>query len=100
MNSKYQEWIDNLTAEEKNGNCDKVTSRMKEDFPELKRVRGHVELTFCPEDPPHWWMKTDDGEIVDPTISQFSDPSYIYGGICRVMRYIEWEELREEPYGK
>lgn len=35
----YQEWIDQVP--ETYGTCRTVTKRMVEEFPELRRVRGH-----------------------------------------------------------
>lgn len=100
MKEEYKSWIDKLTPEEKNGKCDKITLRMKEAFPELKRVRGHVYLAHCRDERAHWWMKDECGEIIDPTVSQFTDPNYIYGGVCIPLHYDEWDESMKEPEGK
>jgi len=88
---KYQGWIkENVT--EAYGKCVEVTKQMLEAFPELTRVKGHYH---CPFDGkrPHWWLKTDQGVVVDPTASQF-----LSGGIMG--EYEEWKEGRPEPTGK
>lgn len=86
---KYIRWINEHVAEEY-GQCAAVTSRMLEAFPELVRVRGHY---FCPlwGERSHWWLKTTQGVIVDPTVGQF--PSKGRGA------YVEWIEGCEEPSG-
>lgn len=100
MKEEYRAWIDRLTPEEINGKCSERTEEMAAAFPELKRVRGHVFLLFCPEERPHWWLVDEDGEIIDPTVKQFTDSNYIYGGVCKVLHYEPWDESREEPVGK
>src|SRR5688572_29828181 len=52
------------------GQCAKATQEMVEAFPELKRVPGHV-YTIGWGKRAHWWCVAPDGEIVDPTVSQF-----------------------------
>lgn len=79
--NSYAAWIKEYVSS-LNGNvyamCQEATAQMSKAFPELIRVPGYA---YGSE---HWWMKTADGEIVDPTISQFGvnvpDPS----------RYVEW----------
>lgn len=91
MNDKYQNWIANHGSWEKK-DCESATSKMKEAFPELSRVRGHY---FCPvfrRKASHWWCKDSSGEIVDPTAGQF--PSKGHG------HYEEWDESQPEPTGK
>jgi hypothetical protein len=72
------------------GKCAEATQQMAVQFPELQRVRGHY---YCPVwgEREHWWLKTQDGEIIDPTASQF--PSKGHG------EYIEWIEGTPEPPG-
>lgn len=72
--NKYLNWISSniKTREDYWRTCEDVTLRMKEAFPELIRVRGHYhDIWFGPQ--PHWWLKTEDGLIVDPTCRQFSE---------------------------
>ena len=62
---------------------------MVKQFPELTIVKGHVEdLQWGRRS--HIWLKTAEGEIVDPTVAQF--PS--------VMEYEEWEPGDEVRVGK
>lgn len=68
----YAEWIaDNFpTYESAYGHCAKATEGMVAVFPELIRVRGHYyDLSWGERE--HWWCKTADGVIVDPTAHQF-----------------------------
>lgn len=68
----HQEWIDAYVARNKSvfGKCKEATEEMAAAFPELKRVPGHVEVMGWGRRA-HWWLETADGEIVDPTVSQF-----------------------------
>ena len=90
MQQAYENWIA-VNVKDTYGNCVFVTLQMQKAFPSLIRVRGHYH---CPVwgKRPHWWLKTDSGEIVDPTASQFPSQG---GG-----RYVEWVEGSEEPTGK
>lgn len=93
VDCKYVAWIarrvpNRLTAQ---GQCELISAEMAEAFPELTRVRGHY---YCPYwgERAHWWLKTDEGQIIDPTCSQF--PSDGNG------EYVEWNEGDPEPTGK
>lgn len=90
MLPKYQKWI-NANVTETYGACAEVTKSMATAFPELNRVRGHY---YCPVwgERTHWWLATQDGQIIDPTASQF--PS---GGLGH---YEPWDESQKEPTGK
>lgn len=87
--NRYDTWI---AAMVKNtyGTCAETTRQMAIVFPELQRVRGHY---YCPiwGKREHWWLKTADNVIVDPTKTQF--PSRGLG------EYVEWVEGTEEPTG-
>ena len=64
----YQEWIDQYIEDHDFciiGLCHDATLKMKEAFPELIIQRGFIN---CKE---HWWLTTELGEIVDPTVSQY-----------------------------
>jgi hypothetical protein len=39
--------------------------------PTLTLVRGHYYCPFWNTEEPHWWTKTQDGKIYDPTARQF-----------------------------
>ncbi len=93
MIKKYKDWIETwLTSNNPYGKCAEATLSMQKEFPELIRVRGHYYDAIWGERE-HWWLKTKDGEIVDPTAAQFPTKG-ILGD------YEEWEEGREEPIGK
>lgn len=84
----YLRWIQDYLArfeypEFTLGKCEEAVTEMKAAFPELEVVRGHA---LCP--PPwnvrgHWWLKTKDGTIVDPTAAQFT---------AGIFSYEEWHE--------
>lgn len=94
---KYRDWIEaRLKIEDPLSKCGVWVEQMKFEFPELKRVRGYVMLNSGLERP-HWWLVTRDGDIVDPTVSQFS--GYFYGSQCRVVEYNPLDESNP-PVGK
>lgn len=87
---RYYEWIDErLRRGSPRTQCAEWTREMVQAFPELKRVRGHVELLNGR--PAHWWCVAPSGEIIDPTISQFN-------GI--IVAYHPHVEGDPEPVGK
>ena len=88
MKQKYTDWIENNVSDAYRA-CVETTLQMQEVFPELKRVRGHY-IEFGIGEHPHWWLVDPDGEIIDPTRSQFQ-----FYGI-----YKEWDESQPEPTGK
>ena len=90
--NRYTKWIDDYNREHQNirGKCAQVTSEMAIVFPELIRVRGFVHHILSEKPSEHWWLKNNDGKIIDPTAKQF-------GGI---LEYEEWDEEQEEPTGK
>jgi len=90
VENKYQKWI-TQNVKESYGTCQKVTKTMANDFPELKRVRGHYDCPLWGERA-HWWLIALDGTIVDPTLSQFPT-----GGAGA--EYVEWVEGTKEPTG-
>lgn len=71
--NKYVEWIQSniKSREDYWRTCSSVTLRMQKAFPELVRVRGHYYDYLYPQ--PHWWLKTEDGTIIDPTYKQFTE---------------------------
>lgn len=72
------------------GKCAEITLEIVQRDPTLTRVRGHY---LCPiwGSREHWWLKTRDGVIVDPTSNQFPSKG---GG-----EYQEWDEGSPEPTG-
>lgn len=59
------------------GKCKKACEALKQVLPELKLVRGYVILGDGTEEP-HWWLKSPEGTVVDPTEAQFNSPIAIY----------------------
>jgi hypothetical protein len=97
--NKYQAYINNIKLEDKRSKCAERTLEMQAAFPELTRVRGNVFLMPSGLERHHWWLKTPSGEIIDPTVDQFSDMNYIYCGQS-IMSYVELDETKPEPVGK
>lgn len=89
IQERYEKWISE-NIRESYGKCSEATLRMNEEFPELKRVRGHY---YCPiwGEREHWWLVDFEGNVVDPTKSQF--PSRGIG------HYEPWNEGDPEPTG-
>jgi len=73
MKAAYTEWIQQY-LDEHNGSvyshCQDAVEKMVEAFPELEKVPGHVFVMGWGQRA-HWWCVTSEGEIVDPTKSQF-----------------------------
>ena len=92
MNEKYKEWILNYNHlnPDTYGMCREATQQFSNDFPELKRVRGHVESALSSKLLPHWWCVDPNGNIIDPTAKQFD----------YITRYIELDKSQPEPTGK
>jgi len=93
----YDGWIANNypDANAARLQCAEATTKMVEDFPELKRVRGLASVAepmdLYPTRTPHWWCVTPEGSIVDPTAHQFP---------TRIIKYDEADEARGAPTGK
>lgn len=68
---RYRRWIAANVPLFPRGLCAEMTARMVEAFPELRRVRGHVESLATGHAMPHWWCETPAGAVVDPTAAQF-----------------------------
>ena len=90
MTNRYEKWISE-NVKDAYGKCAEYTESMNKVFPELLRIRGHYH---CPIQGkrPHWWLKTLDNIIVDPTRKQFAS--------IGLGDYEEWDETQEEPTGK
>lgn len=90
MQEKYANWIENwLKNHDPYLKCAEATNEMIVAFSELKRIRGHV-ITECGHERPHWWLVDENGDIVDPTESQFAF----------IAMYIPYDESFGEPTGK
>lgn len=88
----YREWI-NLYELEYDLNvtdmCQEATLEMWLQFPELERVRGEVIGDHCLRGAGahrHWWCLDRNGNIIDPTASQFSY-------IDEYVQMKEWDRL-------
>lgn len=93
MKQEYQNWIDNYLLKHKfcNGLCFSATSAMLKCFPELIQVKGYI-FNIHDKKYNHWWLKTIDNEIIDPTVSQF-----IIIGDASFIKYEEYCELKYGP---
>lgn len=72
MANKYQNWIEQYLARNNYqvlGKCKQAVEEMRETFPELKEVRGHVYCDWGKRG--HAWLEDNDGNIIDPTSLQF-----------------------------
>lgn len=92
MEDKYKKWIS--AYQERVGDvtrkCKSATLEMQESFPCLIRKRGTVLIPFSNRRPVHWWLEAPNGDIIDPTESQFG---------C-ILEYFERDETQPEPIGK
>lgn len=69
----YELWIQhNVSRDEAFQNCTLWTRVMQRDFPELRRVEGAVKHRYSMHDY-HEYLLAPNGEIIDPTRSQFDD---------------------------
>ena len=98
----YEDWIRDYVARTKDilSQCKQATAEMSVAFPELRRCRGWVTLSSGLERE-HFWMETSEGEIVDPTVSQFTTTTF-YKGCGGVKFYLEYDPEMHgpEPVGK
>jgi hypothetical protein len=93
---KYYDWMNNKLRQESPLNkCKEWTDEMHKQFPELKRVRGYVWLQSGLKRP-HWWLVTEQKQILDPTGSQFLMGYY---GINPIRDYEPFDESKGEPHG-
>lgn len=73
MNPSYAEWIAAYVARQPEGfvrgKCKEAAKEMAAAFPELRVAAGFVYCTWGRDE--HFWCVTSDGELVDPTESQF-----------------------------
>jgi len=93
MKPEYASWIEQNCPGYQAGFCHSRSEAMKKAFPELILCRGYYS---SPVDGSrgHWWLKTPDGEIVDPTVSQF------IMGSAGVYEEYDWSIHGELPIGK
>jgi hypothetical protein len=97
MKPEYQEWIQAHypTRFDAFCRCQEASEKMQKAFPELIRVRGWAaghEMKGPRQGTEHWWCKTAEGEVVDPTAAQF---------LWSQVYYREHQEgIDPEPIGK
>lgn len=91
LESKYKKWVQSNVSKDCLNQCEGISLKMSQDFPELMRVRGfYYDIIWGIQE--HWWCETSAGEIVDPTASQF--PTRGKGG------YRSVKSTAPEPSGK
>lgn len=91
--NKYEYWIERYLLYcdgDVRGRCAEATEEMIKTFPELKRVRGHVQHILNSKQSPHWWCIDPKGNIIDPTAVQF----------VAIIKYIPHDETSPEPTGR
>lgn len=70
---EYRNWIEDYICKNDIRNmCYRVAEEMTERFPELNRVEGHLWLKDTKKPIKHFWCEDKNGNVIDPTISQFS----------------------------
>lgn len=77
LTKTYQDWIANNVVDPQY-RCEYWSKEMVKAFPELKRIRGYFVIHNVNRIP-HWWLEDVDGNVIDPTSSQFllsNDCSY------------------------
>lgn len=63
----YSLWIESEVQGDGYGKCEEVSKRMHGVFPELEVRFGFFMATAPWGRRQHWWLRTSEGEIVDPT---------------------------------
>ena len=97
MNKNYQDWINQHypTSLSTRLKCKVISHRMVTEFPELKVVRGQIEVEepcgLPPTKTQHWWCISPEGEVIDPTSHQYP---------TRILTYQPVDESKGEPTGK
>ena len=99
----YSAWIQTwLSKNDPYGKCMEAAESMAEAFDDLEVVKGHVHCDWGKRG--HWWCADSDGNIFDPTMSQFGavfeyEP-WISGSEVRVGKCMNcgneiWESVQE-----
>ena len=87
--AQYLEWIANY-PDSIHRRCVQVTEAMQAQFPELIICRGLVTIEENCREYQHQWLRTVDGEVVDPTAQQW----------LGIIEYEEITDPQQEPVGK
>lgn len=93
MKPEYAVWIERYVRaydDKIAGRCYGAAHQMQKDFPELTICRGYVKELGA-----HWWCKTAEGDVIDPTASQFHGPRMVNAGVM----ILEYEEFSVEKHG-
>lgn len=89
MDDRHARWIAAYLSENNPyGRCKQASEAMQATFPELRIAKGHVHCDWGQRS--HWWLVTADGEIVDPTATQFR----------AIFSYEEWQPNDKVRVGK
>lgn len=91
LEEKFGPWISAYLERDGNngyGRCQQASTEMQSAFPELRIVKGHVYTTWGKR--AHWWLVTEQGDVVDPTAAQFPN----------ILEYEEWRPGMEVRVGK
>lgn len=75
------------------GKCKEYCQELAITNPSLEIVRGYFYEPFWREKEPHWWCKTPEGDIIDPTVKQF--PSWQLALITPEFFYEEFDGMCE-----
>ncbi|HLG27439.1 MAG TPA: hypothetical protein VI423_06600 [Paenisporosarcina sp.] len=88
-NIEYDNWIQEYRIANKvlRGFCWSASKLMQEKFHELKQERGYV-ITEDGGWHQHWWCVAPDGQIYDPTVTQFG---------TTIIRYEPYDEEEHGP---
>lgn len=93
MRPEHEAWISQYAATHPiAGCCHEACLAMRMAFPELRLVRGWVEL-YGSDVRTHWWLADVQGVVVDPTVDQFKASHGVW-------RYLELGPDTPEPIGK
>lgn len=75
MDQKYAAWIEDFLLRcDPYGRCSEATLAMVKLFPELRRACGFYHCAWGPRQ--HWWCVDAQGNIIDPTVTQFPPGEY------------------------
>lgn len=89
MDQKYKDWIFNNypTPQSAINMCKEASEAMSQEFPELVVTNGLIQVGDEEKKRTHWWLKTKDGKVIDPTAHQYK----IFG-----MAVLEYQEINDD----
>lgn len=71
-NERMRHMIEESDYQKYRGRCKEMSEALVKADPTLTLVRGHYYCPYWSVDPhPHWWVKDQEGNIIDPTALQF-----------------------------